>query len=432
VIRESNEKTELQPETLEYVKTSDPAHRKKMGQFFTPRSIRKQLMSHLPKRENPKVIDPACGTGEFLLSAQEYFEDPELYGWEIDERPAEIARRLVPGANIEMTDALRKEYREEFDYVIGNPPYYEFRPEEGVRSKFSEIIGGRSNIYALFVFLGVRLLRDGGYLAYVISPSMNNGAYFSKLRRFILRNANIEHMAVLPSPRVFEDALQSVMFLILKKGPNNGDYVFARNGISIFSEKVNLLEKEFAGKTTLRELGYRVTTGRVVWNQNKHLLTHQRRGNVPLIWSYNITSSGLKLGIGKKPQYIRTDHYDLGPAIVVNRIVGHPGSGAIRAVLIPRNMKFVGENHVNVIFPPDKTSMTQLEDISEQLNSPEKQVIVRNVTGNTQISRNELEKLFPIDARGINKQTTSDRLHQIRSGKGSLSLGIRSSSETRL
>ena len=32
-----------------------------------------------------------------------------------------------------------------------------------------------------------------------------------------------------------------------------------------------------------------------------------------------------------------------------------------------------------------------------QLSSPQKLQIIKSITGNTQISKNELEKLFPID-----------------------------------
>ena len=196
------------------------------------------------------------------------------------------------------------------------------------------------------------------------------------------------------------------MLLILKKGENKGAYVFKKNGILIFSESVDYLKKAFEGKTTLCGLGYTVKTGRLVWNENKCLLANDAEGNIPLIWSYNITPDGLKLGNHKRPQYVKiTGDYDVGPAIVVNRIVGRPGSGRIRAALIPQGMKFVGENHVNVIFPPKQArlipmdKMVGLEDILRQLNSLEKVRVLQSITGNTQISKNELEKLFPIDAK---------------------------------
>jgi len=397
-------KDEFRPETLEYMNEVTVGYRKSLGQYFTPESIREKLLSQLPKKENPKILDPGCGTGEFLLTAKKYFNNPELYGWEIDEKLVRISQRLAPDAQIEKTDALKRNDYGKYDFVIGNPPYYEFRPDIELRKKFGEVINGRANIYNLFVYQGIKLLKRGGYLAYVVSPSMNNGAFFAKLRSYIVENCNIEYLSVLDSPDLFNGALQSVMLLILKKGENKGDYIFKRNGILIFSEEVDYLTKVFEGKTTLYELGYEVKTGRLVWNQNRHLLTNEADGNIPLIWSYNITRDGLKLGNHKRPQYVKiTGGYDMGTAIVVNRIVGRPGSGRVRAALIRQRMKFIGENHVNVIYPPKQAKLLPTEetvspkDILRQLNSPEKVKVVQSITGNTQISKNELERLFPID-----------------------------------
>jgi len=399
-------KSEFQPETLEYIDRVDVEYRKSLGQYFTPQSIREKLLSKLPKRENPKILDPGCGTGEFLLTAKEYFKNSKLYGWDIDEKLVEISQKLVPDAQIEKADALKRNDYGKYDFVIGNPPYYEFRPDAETRKKFAAIINGRVNIYGLFIHQGINLLKEGGYLAYVVSPSMNNGAYFANLRRFIVENCNIEYLSVLDSPSLFHEALQSVMLLILKKGQNKGDYIFKKNGILIFTEEVSYLDKAFEGKTSLSGLGYKVMTGKLVWNDNKHLLTHEAEGNIPLIWSYNITPDGLKLGNHERPQYVKIrEGYDVGPAIVVNRIVGRPGSGRIRAALVPPGMKFVGENHVNVIFPPKQARLLQMEetvslkDVLRQLNSSEKVRVVQSITGNTQISKNELERLFPIDLK---------------------------------
>jgi len=399
---------EFQPETIKYMNEADLDYRKSRGQYFTPRTIREELLRKLPSKRNPRILDPGCGTGEFLLTAREHFGNPVLHGWEIDEKLVAICHRLVPEAYVERTDALEKDSREteKYDFIIGNPPYYEFSPDRAVREKYSQIISGRANIYALFVYQGIKLLREGGYLAYVVSPSMNNGAYFAGLRNYIVENCNIEYLKVLDSSSLFYGAMQSVMLLILRKGPNKGDYIFRKNGILIFSKRVERLRRAFEGKTTLSELGYEVKTGRLVWNQNRHCLTNEAEGNLPLIWSYNVTPEGLKLENNERPQYVRMrDSYDLGPAIVVNRVVGRPGSGRIRAALVPRGMKFIGENHVNVIYPPmqlvpqHRRKTVGLEAILEQLNAPGKVEILQSITGNTQISKNELEKLFPIDLK---------------------------------
>lgn len=407
------EEKEFTDATIKYMEKTDIKHRKSLGQYFTPRSIREALLSKLPKTTaNPKVLDPGCGTGEFLISAKQYFENSELHGWDIDNNLVNIAKEVIPEAKLKSVDALLNQDYDEYDFVIGNPPYYEFTPPKEIRTKFREIINGRTNIFSLFICQGIKWLKEGGYLAFVVPPSMNNGAYFSKLRKFIVENANIEYLHILKSPKLFDKALQSTMLLILKKGANKGDYIFKKNGILIFTENPGYLEKAFGNKLTLHDLDYGVKTGRLVWNQNKHLLTNDPKTGVPLIWAHNITSKGLKFPIisERKPQYVKISNYDTGPAVVVNRITGTVKSTKLKAAIIPPKMKFIAENHVNVIFPPfrqkqmkmdlgnkSRKASSNLANIAAQLSSEEKLEIVKNITGNTQISKTELEKLFPIN-----------------------------------
>lgn len=412
--RETIEKGEFNAITLEYMREADMSRRRSLGQYFTPRSIREKLLERLPQTtKNPLVLDPACGTGEFLITARKYFKNPKLHGWEIDKNLIEISRGMIPNAKLKSVDSLLNDEYGKFDFVIGNPPYFEFSPSEKARKKFRHIINGRVNIFGLFIYQGIHWLKEGGYLAYVVPPSMNNGAYFQNLRKFIIENSNIEYLHILKGPRLFQGALQSTMLLLLRKGKNRGNYVFKKNGVLIFSEKAKYLEKSFEGKTTLNNLDYHVRTGRLVWNQNRHLLTNDPKDSIPLIWAHNITEKGLTFPLPReeKPQYARVKSYDVGPAVVVNRIVGSIDSVKLKAAIIPPGMKFIAENHVNVIYPPSKKAQQKIgfgnqlkrlsvtiSGIAKQLSSKDSSEIIKSITGNTQISKNELEKLFPIEA----------------------------------
>lgn len=399
-------KQELHKRTIKYINDTDLKHRKNLGQYFTPRTLREILFSKLPRIKNPRILDPAVGTGEFLITAKEYYPNGKIYGWEIDPTLVSIAKKVAPYANVECTDSLKKEGHEKFDFIVGNPPYFEFRPAPEIRTKYSEILNGRVNIYGIFIYQAIQLLKDGGYLAFVVPPSMNNGAYFSKLRNFIVANCNIEFLSIQQAPTIFKDALQSVMLLVLKKSKNTGGYIFRKNGILIFSEEKEYLENVFRNRATLSDLGYSVQTGKLVWNQNKDLLTNIRKGNTTLIWSHNIKNGKIELENHKsKPQFVKTNIYEQGPVIVTNRIIGQPHKGSLRAAVVPENMKFVAENHVNVIYPSHKQTRLNfsnkkisIEDLVEQLNAPENSRVLFRLTGNTQISKNELEKLFPIKA----------------------------------
>ncbi len=405
--QDSNSEPELTKETTNYIRESEQAYRKSLGQYFTPRSIREALLEKLPKNLNsPKILDPACGTGEFLITAKKMFPNASIYGWDIDKKLIEISRHVSPNTSLKNINSLKDTSYEIFDFVIGNPPYFEFKPEKSLKEKFKDAISGRPNIFSLFIYQGLKWLKNGGYLAFVVPPSMNNGAYFSNLRNFIINNANIEHLEIIKDSKIFHGAQQSTMLIVLKKGENKGNYIFQKNGISIFSENHTKLSAIFKKTTSLAELGFTVRTGRIVWNQNRHFLTHESKNGTPLIWAHNISSNNLSLkletGIAKKPQYITRKDYDIGPAIVVNRITGSVSGTKLRAAIVPRNVKFFAENHVNVIFPPKeepekrKGVIPSIDQIAEQISSSQKSNIMKDITGNTQISKTELEKLFPI------------------------------------
>ena len=406
-------KKEFTDFTIRYMEKTNINYRKSLGQYFTPRSIRELLLEKLPNTtKKPKVLDPACGTGEFLITAKNYFKDSELYGWDIDKNLVNIASKVMPEAELNSLDALYNTDYGKYDFVIGNPPYFEFSPSKGIEEKFKRVTNGRINIFSLFICQGLNWLKNGGYLAFVVPPSMNNGAYFLKLREFIIGNANIEYLHILKDPKIFQGALQSTMLLILRKSKNKGNYLFKKNGILIFTEEAKFLKKSFQNKITLNDLGYEVKTGRVVWNENRHLLTNNSNEGIPLIWAHNITDEGLRHPLlnSEKPQYIKRKDYDIGPAIVTNRITGSVNSKNLKAAIISPGRKFIAENHVNVIFPPSNKKQTALAfntnlvkksislfQIAKQLSSKEKLKVIENITGNTQISKTELEKLFPIN-----------------------------------
>ena len=178
----------------------------------------------------------------------------------------------------------------------------------------------------------------------------------------------------------------------------------------IFSEGAKYLQRIFKDKATLHDLNYQVKTGRLVWNENKNLLTDNPKEGIPLIWAHNITKEGLDFpAVNGKPQYVKRKDFDVGPAIVVNRITGTVKESKLKAGFIPPGMKFIAENHVNVIFPPSKQEQIKMDfgsnqpkknlpikNIVKQISSIRGLKVIKNITGNTQISKNELEKLFPI------------------------------------
>lgn len=394
---------EYTKESIDYLKNTDIKKRKKLGQYFTPKSIRELLLSKLPKKDNADILDPACGSGEFLLSCKKYFKNPILYGFDIDKKLINIASKLVKNASIKNFDFLNIDInKKKYDYIIGNPPYFELKLNEEIKKKYFDIIKGRVNIFSLFIKTGLDLLKDGGYLAYVVPPSMNNGAYFSKLREYIIKNSSLEYLHIIDGADNFHLANQKVMLIILKKtnSKKSSKYIFKKNGITIFTEDKKFLNNAYENTVSLKDIGYTVKTGSIIWNEHKEKLTNDKNNSTLLIWASNINNGKIIIGYTKgKPQYIKNISNDLiikSRVVVVNRITGSSKDINIKAAIV-NEKEFVCENHVNVIYMSKNANCNySLEDIFKALQDKTNIKVMRLISGNTQISKTELERLLPI------------------------------------
>lgn len=381
------------------------ADRKRLGQYLTPRPVADALLARVKTTSGMRVLDPGAGTGELLAAAARAQDGLELSGWDVDPTALEAASDLVPEAGLEQRSALEPWTGQPFDLVVGNPPYFQFRPTAEQRSRFAEVISGRTNIFACFFKVGLDALKPGGRLAFIVPPSLNSGAYFEALREHISARASIEDLVVLDGTGLFAGANTAIQLLVLKKGGDPGPFLFERNCVEsgfrrvIFSAEPELLAGQFEGRRTLWELGYEAVTGPVVWNQHRgDLRVTDAEGAVPLIWSHNLRGGELELGArAGKPQYVAGLRPDSGPAVLVNRVVGSVGRGELRTAQIPDGMEFLAENHVNRIRVRKGASpAVSWDELHRMLAGETAAERIRLLTGNTQISATELNHLLPL------------------------------------
>ncbi len=404
---------------------------------MTPRAVAEALVDRVELRPGLRVLDPGVGTGELLRAALDREPELEAFGWDIDKTVLAAARDLVPEAGLEQRSALAPARDgDRFDLVLGNPPYFQLRLDPAERKRFGGVISGRANIFSLFFQVGLECLRPGGRLAFIVPPSMNSGAYFEALREHLIARGEIEDLTLLPGNDLFEGANTAVQLLVLRKASDSQDrvgrisgrtdgnpthrgFVFRREvpeaGFRrvVFSSDPGRLAAEFEGRSTLWELGLEAVTGQVIWNANRdRLVEHGGAERVPLIWAHDIGEGELRGGAagaewGSETRPGKPGFYDtadggrpplIGPAIVVNRVVGAVGRGELRAALIPPGMEFLAENHVNVI-RPRRVGRDRVDwaHVLGALRAPGVVERVRRLTGNTQISARELTHLLPLD-----------------------------------
>ena len=373
---------------------------------MTPRTLRERLLDQCDLTPGMRVLDPGVGTGEFLRSLSEREPEAEMHGWDVDPDVLTVAARVAPRASLTCRSALDPYDGEPFDLVIGNPPYFQFRASPEMRSRYLTVISGRPNIFALFFQAGLQILRPGGQLAFVVPPSMNNGAYFNNLRKYVLDHSAVEYLSIHTSEQLFRGAQTPVQLLVLRRSAvDAGKHCFTRecggSGFrrTIFAEDARLLAAEFRGRRSLFDLGYEAVTGSIVWNQHRESLRREATENtVPLIWAHCVRDTFTVDLQHRRPAFIETPRKPLaGPAIVVNRVTGAVGSGELRCAPIPDGVRFLAENHVNVIrrhgrFGPK----VGWEGLFGRLRATGVSERVRMLTGNTQVSATELTHLLPI------------------------------------
>jgi type I restriction enzyme M protein len=188
------------------------------GQFRTPRHIIDFMVQVINPTKDDKVLDPACGTGGFLVASYNHIveqhdgkddstksEKPltpderkklmtNLEGYDIDPSMVRIAQvnmylHQFKNPKISQYDSLTNEERwsDKFDVVLANPPF--MSPKGGIKphQKFT-ITSKRSEV--LFVDYIAQHLKPMGRAAIIVPEGIvfKKGKAYRELRKMLLQN----------------------------------------------------------------------------------------------------------------------------------------------------------------------------------------------------------------------------------------------------
>lgn len=236
--------------------------KEKFSIYYTPQWLVKYVVDNslgdeikgMKSVENLKFLEPACGAGMFLIYAFDILYDwytnhtclskeeivkriiqENLFGIDIDERALKLCEYTlyikvmkITNKNISLqfnlynVDFLMDGTIDNtnFDFIIGNPPYFENRRinkyfnKEDLKSRYTSAVG-RFDIYSLFIEKSLQLIKSSGIIAFVLPGNLLTNNNFSPIRQLILKKTDIMEIINL-GDGIFQGVNMNMCIIILK------------------------------------------------------------------------------------------------------------------------------------------------------------------------------------------------------------------------
>jgi type I restriction enzyme M protein len=258
-------KTDLDTKGVAFEQFMEDFFKGKSGQYFTPREIVSFAVKMMDIKNDDLVLDPACGSGGFLLhaldevrnQAEEYYEGDDaekyrfwhdfaqnnLFGIEINDSIARVAKMNMiihddGHTNVigfdaledvgKMTEKNRGFEKNRFDVIVTNPPFGANvkRSEHPYLEKFALGQNGKKSrdnqkTEILFIERCIDFLKPGtGQMAIVLPDGILTNSSLQYVRDFIMERAQI--LAVVSLPQFafahFGAGVKSSIVFIRRKG----------------------------------------------------------------------------------------------------------------------------------------------------------------------------------------------------------------------
>jgi hypothetical protein len=110
-----------------------------------------------------------------------------------------------------------------FDVVVGNPPYIRqelLSPFKPWLETHYEVFHGMADLYVYFYELGVRLLKPGGLLCFIVTNKWMKAGYGEPLRRFLSEKAWVRSVVDFGQAKQIFEEVDVFPSIILVEKPN--------------------------------------------------------------------------------------------------------------------------------------------------------------------------------------------------------------------
>ncbi len=246
------------------------------GIVFTPMYIADYISENVLKNlitydENIKILDPGCGCGIFLIAAINWIRRNfnvaiddiirnNIYGFDLDENNVERCKIVLRiygfinrcdlgdiKFNIAHEDSLKVDWTSywkvnNFDFIIGNPPYvntHDMSKETSIflKNNFVTTQKGVYNIFYAFIEHGLKFIGEEGLMSYIVPNNFLTIKSAEKLRDLLQKGKYLETIIDFGENMVFKPIMTYNCIIVFSKQGNN-EFVYN------VMEKVESVENE--------------------------------------------------------------------------------------------------------------------------------------------------------------------------------------------
>ena len=170
--------------------------------FYTPPEVIQAVYKVLEQKgfQEGNILEPSCGTGNFIGLLPSSMQDSKVYGVEIDSISAEISQQLYQKASIAAQGFEEASLPDSFfDAAVGNVPFGDFKVSDRRYDKYNFLI------HDYFFAKTIDKVRPGGVIALVTSKGTMDKAN-PKVRRYIAQRAELLGAIRLPNDTFSKNA----------------------------------------------------------------------------------------------------------------------------------------------------------------------------------------------------------------------------------
>ena len=243
------------------------------GEYYTPRAVTQFMIEMLNPRLGERLLDPACGTGGFLVSAIEHIRRADVHTpadvaslqasiFGIEKKPLPhllcITNLILHGidvpSNVRHDNTLSRPYRDyserdRVDLIATNPPFGGME-ENGIEQNFPSEFRTRETA-DLFLVLLMHILKDGGRAAVVLPDGTLFGEGIkTRIKERLLQTCNLHTIVRLPNGVFSPYTNIKTNLLFLQKGQPTSEIWYYEHpyppGAKSYSKTKPIRIEEFA------------------------------------------------------------------------------------------------------------------------------------------------------------------------------------------